>query len=60
MYLDFETFKTEGFGFIKPFDKVELLGTTIHYNLSDKFKATFPILTKLIEKSRVLNLTINN
>lgn len=60
MNIDFETFKSEITWFIKPADKVELLDTVLNYSLKDNFRATFPVLTNLIEKSRVLNLTINN
>lgn len=60
MNIDFETFKTDITWFVKPGDKVELLDTTLNYSLTDNFRATFPILTNLIQKSRVLNLTINN
>lgn len=60
MNIDFETFKTDITWFVKPADKVELLDTTLNYCLTDDFQATFPILTNLIQKSRVLNFTINN
>jgi hypothetical protein len=59
MNIDFETFKNDITWFIKPTDKVELLDTTLNYSLTKKFQETFPKLTSLIEKSRVLNLTIN-
>ncbi|MCZ2129062.1 MAG: hypothetical protein LC109_02220 [Bacteroidia bacterium] len=60
MNIDFETFKTDISWFVKPADKVVLLDTTLNYSLTDDFRATFPILTNLIQKSRVLNLTINS
>ncbi|MFN8347286.1 MAG: hypothetical protein U0X91_19945 [Spirosomataceae bacterium] len=60
MNIDFETFKNDITWFIKPTDKVELLDTTLNFGLTDKFQATFPVLTTLIQKSRTLNLTINN
>lgn len=59
MNIDFETFKNDITWFVKPTDKVELLDTTLNYSLTKKFQETFPKLTNLIEKSRVLNLTIN-
>lgn len=59
MNIDFETFKNDITWFIKPNDKVELLDTTLNYSLTKKFQDTFPKLTSLIEKARVLNLTIN-
>jgi hypothetical protein len=60
MNLDFEAFKNDITWFVKSTDKVDFLDTTTNYNLTDDFQATFPILTKLIQKSSVLNLTINN
>lgn len=60
MNLDFETFKNDIAWFIKTTDNVEFLGSNLNINLSDKFQVTFPILTTLIQKSRVLNLKINN
>ena len=59
MNIDFETFKNDITWFVKPTDKVEILDTTLNYSLTKKFQETFPKLTNLIEKSRVLNLTIN-
>lgn len=59
MNIDFETFKKDINWFIKPTDKVELLDTTLNYSLTKKFQETFPKLTSLIKKARVLNLTIN-
>ncbi len=59
MNIDFETFKNDITWFVKPTDKVELLDPTLNYSLTEKFQETFPKLTSLIEKSRVLNLTIN-
>jgi len=59
MNINFETFKNDITWFVKPTDKVELLDTTLNYSLTKKFQETFPKLTNLIEKSRVLNLTIN-
>lgn len=60
MNIDFETFKADISWFIKPADKVELLDSTLNYNLTADFRSTFPILSNLIQKSRILNLTINN
>lgn len=60
MNIDFETFKNDITWFTKPNDKVELLDTTLNFNLTERFQATFPKMTSLIQKSRVLNLTINS
>lgn len=59
MDINFETFKNDITWFVKPTDKVELLDTTLNYSLTKKFQETFPKLTSLIEKSRVLDLKIN-
>lgn len=60
MNTDFEAFKKDITWFIEPTDNVIFLNETTNFALSSKFKTTFPILTKLIEKARVLNLTVNN
>lgn len=60
MNSDFEDFKSDITWFVKPSDRVELLETEKNFSLTKDFQATFPNLTKLIQKSRVLSLTINN
>lgn len=59
MNTDFETFKKTIPWFIKPVDNVELLNTQLNYGLTETFQTTFPTLSILIQKARVLNLTIN-
>lgn len=60
MNIDFETFKNDITWFLKPSDIVEFLDNDLNISLSDKFQETFPNLTNLVQKSRKLNLTINN
>lgn len=59
MNIDFETFKNNITWFIQPTDEVELLDTTLDTKLTESFQTTFPKLTSLIQKARVLDLTIN-
>ena len=60
MDIDFEAFKNDITWFIKPNDKVELFSSSLSFTLTNKFQATFPKMTNLIQRSRVLNLTINS
>ncbi len=56
---DFEEFKRDITWFIKATDKVELLGIEDNLFLSSEFQSTFPKLTELVQKARILNLKIN-
>ncbi len=60
MNRDFESFKSDITWFIKPTDNIVLMDTLTNYSLTETFQSNFPTLTKLIQKARVLNLTINS
>lgn len=60
MNKDFETFKEDISWFIQKSDKIEFLETETIYTLTDKFQETFPKLSVLIKKARILNLKINS
>lgn len=57
---DFETFKKDINWFIRPNDLVEFSDTKPHPDLSDDFKSTFPALSRLIQKARTLDFSINS
>ena len=56
---DFSEFIKDITWFVKPTDKVNLGKKEINPNVSNLFRETFPQLSKLICKSRVLSLSIN-
>jgi hypothetical protein len=56
--IDFETFKNNTIWFIRPNDFVEVFEGELE--VSKACENTFPTLTKLIKKSRILNLKKNN
>ncbi|MEC4054071.1 hypothetical protein VSP10_14925 [Myroides odoratimimus] len=60
MNRDFEEFRKNVSWFISSKDQVELLGLKECFQLSTSFNQTYPVLTKLILKARILNLKINN
>ena len=57
--LDFEEFKMSVPWFFGESEKVELLKTEESLVLNNEFQDTFPKLTRLIQKARVLNVRIN-
>lgn len=57
---DFEEFKKDISWFISQSDKIDFLDTETEIELTEKFRNTFPILSNLISKARILTLTINN
>lgn len=57
MFPDFEDFKSNISWFIKPDDKITVTNGNI--KTSTVFAATFPIINNLINKARVLDVTIN-
>jgi len=60
MNKDFEAFKKDILWFISQSDKIEFLETENKLKVSEKFQNTFPVLSDLIGKARVLNLKIND
>lgn len=59
MNRDLEVFKKEVSWFISQEDNIIINNDNHVIELSNLFKKTFPLLTRLISKARVLNLTIN-
>ena len=57
---DFEEFKKDISWFISQSDKIDFLNTETEIELTEKFCNTFPILSNLISKARILTLTISN
>ncbi|MCW3170023.1 hypothetical protein OMO38_15975 [Chryseobacterium sp. 09-1422] len=57
---DFEEFKKNISWFISQSDKIDFLNTETEIELTEKFCNTFPILSNLISKARILTLKINN
>jgi hypothetical protein len=56
---DFETFKNNKSWFFETSDKIDFLYTENELQLSETFKKTFPLLTELLRKARILKLKIN-
>ncbi|XWW43627.1 hypothetical protein JYG30_12550 [Fibrella sp. USSR17] len=57
---DFVEFTKSVAWFTKSSDKLEFLRAEVEFPLTERFKHTFPVLSSLIKKARLVNLTINS
>ena len=57
---DFETFKEFDFCFLRETDEIKLLDIELGFALTSDFQKTFPKLSEIVKKARILNLEINN